>query len=1134
MDNSRNTDLPLRTRLLAVLAADAVGYSRLMSLDDLGTVAALDAARAVFSAEIAGHDGRVIDMAGDSVLAVFETATAAVKAALAIQRRLATSAERDVCDDRRMRFRLGVHVGDVIEKTDGTVYGDGVNIAARLEGLADPGGVAVSQAVQGIIAGRVEVGFVDIGEQAVKNIAQPVRAYRLSAGVNAVSAALNQARSNAAPHNLQFGSIEIRPAQRQLWIEGQEVPIGGRAFDVLLHLAEHRHEVVPKNQLLEYVWQRMEVSDSNLQTQISALRRLLGNKAIATFPGRGYRFTLDKRDEPSGAVPPTASVESNAPIAPTVSTPVAKDLPLAPTGMLGRDDDLAALEQLLQQHRLVTVVGAGGIGKTTLALAAAHGAQSDVPDGAAWVELAPLADPAMLVSVVARELGIPVPGSNPQAAFVKALAERRMLLVLDNAEHLLESVASLVQALLEGAPGVRVLVTSQAALSLGGERLFRLGALAAPDLGVSVEEALSYGAVALFVDQAQAADRHFQLTPENLPAVVDLCVHLDGVALAIKLAAARLPLFGLKGLQARLSERFRLLGQGPRSAPSRQQTLRAALDWSHALLSPEEQTVFRRLGVFLSSFELDLAAKTACDDTLDEWAVIEALGALVDRSLVMLDAKSDGRYRLLESAREYALGKLDESGERCSMNERAARVLRQHFPALADAEPQTLARHLTDGGCLAEAETEWERAANQALARSAHVEAVLHFNRAIELTRMLASKASNPTDMQRRQLALQLRLGPLVVMTKGLGSEAAERLYGEALALCHGVGTASESFIATFNLWFIAESQLRFDKAELLIAESRQLALETGDERFVLQAHHAAYTTSSTQGDWAQTLVDTEETYRRYRSVDGPFHQSTFAGHDPGICSRGTRATALFVLGLPDEAYAQLDALLPLIRDHTHPPSRIVGWFTTCVTYILAREPLRMRAMAEEALGICRRMSLQQYDGMFTVYSAWASALIDRDRAVVPVLAAGVERFEATGTRLRASLLRTVAADACAALGAVESGLAFVERGLRELLERKELGWHAYALNVRGSLLSLAGRRTEAEASFEEAMAVARVQGARGYEVRAANGLARLWHQGGLSENVKPLIEPLLAQFTPGFSTPDLDEARALLSAAQQ
>jgi predicted ATPase len=595
-----------------------------------------------------------------------------------------------------------------------------------------------------------------------------------------------------------------------------------------------------------------------------------------------------------------------------------------------------------------------------------------------------------------------------------------------------------------------------------------------------------------------------------------------------------LPLFGLKGLQARLSERFRLLGQGPRGAPSRQQTLRAALDWSHALLSPDEQTVFRRLGVFPSSFELDLAAKTACDDRLDEWAVIEALGALVDRSLVMLDAKSDGRYRLLESAREYALGKLDETGERRSMNERAARVLRQHFPALAEAEPQTLARHLTDGGCLAEAVIEWERAANQALARSAHVEAVLHFNKAIELTRMQAAQAFHPDDLRRKELALQIRLGPLVMLTKGLGSEAAERLYEEALALCRDVGTASDSFIATFNLWFIAEAQLRFDKAAARIAESRRLAVETGDERFVLQAYHAEYTTSTITGDWVQALSASEEAYKRYRPIDGPFHQSTFAGHDPGVCALGTRAAALFVLGRPDLAYAEFDALQHLISDHGHLPSRIVGWFTSCVTYVLAREPLRMRAMAEEALALCRRMSLQQYDGMFTVYAAWASALIDRDPAVVPVLAAGVERFEATGTRLRASLLRAIAADACAALGAVEPGLAFVERALRELLERKELGWHAYTLNIRGSLLLLVGQRAEAEASFQEALSVARSQGTRSIELRAANGLARLWNEGGSRESVRPLLQPLLEQFTPGFSTPDLDEARALLSAAEQ
>ncbi len=1132
-----NAELSPRVRLLAVLAADAVGYSRLMAQDDRGTVAALDMARAVFSTGIAGHDGRVIDMAGDAVLAVFENASSAVKAALAIQRQLAAAVERDVPEDRRMRFRIGIHVGDVIEKTDGTVYGNGVNIAARLEGLAEPGGVVVSQAVQGIVAGRIDVGYVDMGDQVVKNIAQPVRVFRLSEGAVDVAATSRSARP-APGSSLRFGAVEIRPAQRQLRVDGQEIAVGGRAFDVLLHLVEHRHEVVSKNHLLEQVWQRMEVNDSNLQAQIAALRKLLGHKAIATFPGRGYRFTLDLVDAP-GDVPgrdatalPPGALPAPALTLPTPPVPVARALPPAAIRMVGREGDLAALDRLLQQHRLVTVLGAGGMGKTTLALAAAHSIQADHPDGVTWVELAPLSDPALLTSAVAHQLGIPIPGGNPQAALVGALASRFMLLALDNAEHLLEAVANLVAALLDGAPGVRVLVTSQAALNLDGERVFRLGALAAPDLGATVEDALGCGAIALFVDQAQAVDRHFQLTSDNLPTVVDLCVHLDGVALAIKMAAARMPLFGLQGLQARLSERFRLLGQGPRSAPSRQRTLRAALDWSHGLLSPDEQTVFRRLGVFPASFALDQAAKTACDDRQDEWAVIEALGSLVDRSLVMLDAKSDGRYRLLESAREYAVSKLDEAGERRALNERAARVLSQHFPAWAEAEPQVLARHLTEGGCLDEAIGEWERAATHALARSAQVEAVLHFNKAIELTRTLASQAADPGELRRKELALQLRLGPLVMMIKGLGSEAAEHLYDDALALCRSVGTPSESFIATFNLWFIAESQLRFDLAEQRIAESQQLARATGDERFVLQAHHAAYTTSALTGNWAQVLIDANETYRRYRPMDGPFHQSTFAGHDPGVCSLGVRAGTLYIMGQPARAYAELDALQPLIREHAHPPSRIVGWFVTCLTYIVAGEPLRMRAMADEALSLCRRMSLQQYDGMFTVFAAWASAQIDRDAAAISLLAAGVERFEATGTRLRASLLRAIAADACVAAGQVEAGLAFVERALRELLLRKELGSHAYALIVRGDLLSMAGQTAAAETSFGDALGVARAQGARAYELRAANGLARLWQASGRGPQVQPLIEPLLAQFTPGFSTPDLNEARALLGRA--
>ncbi len=1104
---------PVHTRLLAVLAADAVGYSRLIALDDHGTVAALDAAREVFRAGVAAHDGRVVDTAGDSILAAFGTATAAVQTALATQAQLlAEAADSDA--ESRLRFRVGVHVGDVIEKADGSIYGDGVNIAARLQALAEPDGVVVSQAVLDIVARRVACSFIDLGEQTVKSISQPLRVYQLALAAPATA----QVRAEAV-QGLRAGPLTLDLPSRTASLDNQTLALDNLEFDLLRVLTLRDGQVLSRHELLEQVWPGMPVGIQPLQALVEKLRALLGAGAIVTVPGRGYRLALGDARKP-------AHTPNHAP-----QTQSSANLPTPTVGMVGRDDDLAALERLLQQHRLVTVVGAGGMGKTTLALAAAHDASSR--GATAWVELAPLQDPALLPGRVGQALGVAVAGNNPQQALVKALAAQDLLLVLDNAEHLLEAVAALAQALHDGAPGIRLLVTSQAALKVDGERQFRLGALAAPESNISVDEALTYGAVALFVDQAQAADRHFRLNADNLASVVDLCVHLDGVALAIKLAAARLPLFGLKGLQQRLTERFRLLGQGPRSAPQRQQTLRAALDWSHGLLAPNEQRVLRRLGVFGAGFALEQAAKTAGDEALDEWAVVEALGALVDRSMVMIDAQHEGQYRLLESAREYAAAKLREAGEHARTHERAARVLQANFPALAEAQPQTLAYHLTEGDCLDEAVAQWERAAAQAMARSASVEAVLHLSMAIELTRTLAERAVDPAPLLRRELALQLRLGPLVMMTKGLGSPDSEAHYQRALHLCESVGSLSDSFIATFNLWFIAEAQLKFDQAQIHIESSLRLAEQAGDERFMVQARHAGYTTAINTGKFAKALSEAQDGYRRYRAVDGPYHRATFAGHDPGICALGHQVTANLLLGNTTLAFEQLDLLEQQIRACDHAASQIIGRYSACAACVFARTPQRMRALAEEGLVVCRRLSLAQYEGLFTVLSAWAAAWLDGDRGAPAQLAAGVERFESTGTRLRVSLLRAIAADGCAAVGDVGAGLVLVERGLRELIERQELGWHAYALIVRGELLGQQGRSAEAEASFAQARVVAQGQSALLMELRAANGLARLWRHGAQANDIEPLLQGLLQRFTPMANMRDLDEARALLKAAR-
>lgn len=667
----------LRHRLVAILAADAAGYSRLMAADNRFTLAALDAARAVFRTHVEAHSGRVVDMAGDSVLAVFESASGAVDAALSIQEQLAACAA-PLPEAQRMRFRLGIHLGDVLEKPDGTVYGDGVNIAARLQAISEPGGTTVSHVVHGAISMASRAHFEDIGEHSLKNIAEGICAYRTRLDTRS---AVTLVSDGPAP-DFRFGRFELRPFERRLLIEGANASVGGRAFDMLLALVERRERVVSRAELAELVWPGLVVEDNNLAVQVSALRKLLGPQAIATVPGRGYRFAL---------LPDDDSVDGNAPAAPPLvaSPPIESDaaaapepfaLPTLPMQLLGRDDDLVALDALLAQHRLVTVLGPGGIGKTSLAIAISRARRGAQRDGVAWVDLASVSQASMLPTAVAQALHLPVGQSeNPFAALLAGLNSLQVLLVLDNAEHLIDEVARLADSIATGTPDVRLLVTSQAALKVGTERVFHLGALAVPDSGTSADEAIQYGAVALFVDQAQAADRRFQLRDDNVASVIALCRQLDGLALALKLAAARVPLLGLHGIESRLAERFKLLGGGSRSAPTRQQTLRAALDWSHGLLTAHEQIVFRRLGVFVGGFTLELAGAVASDDAMDEWAVIDTLAALVERSLVMANNADPPRYRLLESARNYALLRLSESGELVELLRRHAHAVLELF-----------------------------------------------------------------------------------------------------------------------------------------------------------------------------------------------------------------------------------------------------------------------------------------------------------------------------------------------------------------------------------------------------------------------------------------------------------------------
>ena len=336
------------------------------------------------------------------------------------------------------------------------------------------------------------------------------------------------------------------------------------------------------------------------------------------------------------------------------------NLPLQMTEFVGRDEELAALSKLLGRSRLVTLTGTGGVGKTRLALQAAAAALPHFEDGAWFVDLAPIDDETFVASEVATTMGLPEHRlGNREDALVGALARRHALVVLDNCEHLVDAVARVADLVVRKCPAVTVLATSQEVLGVEGEAAFAVRPLP----GNEAEQ--------LFVERAEAARHGFELTADNAAAIVELCRRLDGIPLAIELAAARVVLMSPAAILERVDERFRLLGQGRRTARRRHQTLRAAVDWSYGLLEDQEQVVFERLSVFAGDFTLEAAEHVVTDDEVDTFDVLDIIASLVAKSMVQLDERADrDRYRLLETMRDYGLERLAARGDRERLQQR--------------------------------------------------------------------------------------------------------------------------------------------------------------------------------------------------------------------------------------------------------------------------------------------------------------------------------------------------------------------------------------------------------------------------------------------------------------------------------
>ena len=496
-------------------------------------------------------------------------------------------------------------------------------------------------------------------------------------------------RSIDMGRHYELGPFRLDTEARVLLHEDEPTALGARAVGVLSLLVAHPHEYVQKAVMLDAVWPGLIVEEANLAVQISAIRRALarvpgGERWIETLARRGYRFVgpvVENAPRAAGVNQSMVGVQSATgdELRPHPATP--HNLPQRISSFVGRENDIAEVKRLLDGNRLVSLVGVGGIGKTRVALQVAADLLESHPEGVWLVELASISDPRLVAASATQALGLPEqPGESAIDALCRHLASRRSLLVLDTCEHVIDASAALVAQILSETRHTRILVTSREALDVEGEQRVPLPPLSLPPAGAAVEDGMRSEAVLLFVARARLQRPDFACGERENAAVVAICRSLDGLPLAIELAAARVSALSIDEIARRLTDRFRLLESGSRASPLRQRTLRATLDWSYALLAEDERRVLRRLAVFAGSFDGDSARAVAGFDLPDEAAMVHVLSRCVAQSILVADTSGAGtRYRLLDTVRAYLREKLDEAGERTETARRHAHHFRDHF-----------------------------------------------------------------------------------------------------------------------------------------------------------------------------------------------------------------------------------------------------------------------------------------------------------------------------------------------------------------------------------------------------------------------------------------------------------------------
>jgi predicted ATPase/DNA-binding winged helix-turn-helix (wHTH) protein len=931
-----------------------------------------------------------------------------------------------------------------------------------------------------------------------------------------------------------FGRYRLFIERRRLMRENTHVELGSRAFEIMAALVEGGGGLVSKAELRKRAWPNVVVEQQNLDAQIHALRKALGpdRDIIQSESGRGYRLAL-----------PVQMVAK--------PTPRTTNVPAPMSPLVGRSAELNELVAKLGVYRLVTLTGAGGIGKTQLALELARRVLLQFTDGAWIVELGPISDPELVPTTIARTLGIEAGlDGNLSDRLTTALQRRHLLLILDNCEQVVEAASRITETLLRGAPRLHVLATSREPLSIEGEQNYPLAPLSVPRTDVArAADALEHSAVRLFVERARAADPTFSFEDCAAAVVSRICRRLDGIPLAIELAAARVATLGLDTVARRLSDGLRLLTGRRRGTESRHRTLTATLDWSYGLLTEPERAVFRRMAIFAGSFTLEAAGRVVGDSLIDPAQVPDHVGDLVRKSLVSADLGGMiRRYRMLETTHAYALDKLMQSGEFAAIARRRAEYYRD---LLEQATPHWLTRPASELVASFAGEIENIRNAlswacgpdgdgemGVALAAAAiplwTLLSVLGEYRNV-IARALARLGHHSRYQIRHEMLLQTALARSSIWAEGpigVTGSAATR----ALEIAGRLNDAEYKLRALYILW-VYRYRIGEYRAGLSIAKQfRDVAEDAGDVAGVLTA-------ARLEGGSFHHLGDQEKAQAAMKKVVDSgcldLHQSFILrfGLDQRVIALSYLARILWLQGSPDQALAMARASIDEAKALSHANTLcLVLCDGACAIAAMSGDLKATEEFATHLIESAEEHGMGIWHAYGIAFKAWLDVKRGDMEGGLRLLTSALGEFRATRVGLHQAVFTSALAEALGGVGRVSEGLAVIDDAM-QICARSEGHWRmAELLRMKGEFMLRYGLPDSvpvAQRHFERALELARRYGIQPWQLRAATSLARLWRDEGRRDEALVALAPIYESFTEGHEGCDLKTAKDVIDSLQ-